>query len=141
MDLNQLKEAGFNDQELKNYVDTESKQLINAGFSDQEVNDYFGIKKENRTEIKSYWQTIKDSVVQPVVSLGERKQKAEAGVNEVLVGKEFDPKTYWERGVGKQIFSLIDAYNTTGELPKAFTTPEPKDTGLVEGLIERSATL
>ena len=141
MDLNQLKEAGFNDQELKNYVDTESKQLINAGFSDQEVNDYFGIKKENRTEIKNYWQTIKDSVVQPVISLGEKKQKAEAGVNEVLVGKEFDPKTYWERGVGKQIFSLIDAYNTTGELPKAFTTPEPKDTGLIEGLIERSATL
>ena len=43
--------------------------------------------------------------------------------------------------MSKQIFSLIDAYNTTGELPKAFTTPEPKDTGLIEGLIERSATL
>jgi hypothetical protein len=141
MDLNQLKEAGFNDQEIQDYVAKESKQLLNAGFNAQEVNEYFGIKEPDTTEIKSYWQSIKDSIVKPVVAIGERKEKAEAAVGEVLVGKEFDPKTYWERGVGKQIFSLIDAYNTTGELPKAFTTPEPQDTGLVEGLIERSATL
>jgi hypothetical protein len=141
MDLNQLKEAGFNDQEIQDYVSKESKQLLNAGFNNQEVNQYFGIKETDTTEIKNYWQSIKDSFVQPVVSLGERKEKAETAVGEVLVGKEFDPKTYWERGVGKQIFSLIDAYNTTGELPKSFTTPEPQDTGLVEGLIERSATL
>ena len=141
MDLNQLKEAGFNDQEIQDYVAKESKQLLNAGFNNQEVNQYFGIKEFDRTEIKSYWQSIKDSIVKPVVAVGERKEKAKDAVSEVLVGKEFDPKTYWERGVGKQIFSLIDAYNTTGELPKAFTTPEPQDTGLVEGLIERSATL
>ena len=141
MDLNQLKEAGFNDQEIQDYVGTESKQLLNAGFNNQEVNKYFGVKETDTTEIKNYWQSIKDSFVKPVISLGERKEKAEAAVGEVLVGKEFDPKTYWERGVGKQIFSLIDAYNTTGELPKSFTTPEPQDTGLVEGLIERSATL
>ena len=141
MDLNQLKEAGFNDQEIQDYVAKESKQLLNAGFNAQEVNQYFGIKEPDTTEIKSYWQSIKDSIVKPVVAIGERKEKAKAAVGEVLVGKEFDPKTYWERGVGKQIFSLIDAYNTTGELPKAFTTPEPQDTGLVEGLIERSATL
>jgi len=141
MDLNQLKEAGFNDQEIQDYVAKESKQLLNAGFNNQEVNQYFGIKETDTTEIKSYWQSIKDSIVQPVVQAGQRKEQAKAAVGEVLVGKEFDPKTYWERGVGKQIFSLIDAYNTTGELPKSFTTPEPQDTGLVEGLIERSATL
>ena len=141
MDLNQLKEAGFNDQEIQDYVGTESKQLLNAGFNNQEVNKYFGVKETDTTEIKNYWQSIKDSFVKPVISLGEKKEKAETAVGEVLVGKEFDPKTYWERGVGKQIFSLIDAYNTTGELPKSFTTPEPQDTGLVEGLIERSATL
>jgi hypothetical protein len=141
MDLNQLKDAGFNDQEIQDYVAKESKQLLNAGFNNQEVNQYFGIKETDTTEIKSYWQSIKDSIVQPVVQAGQRKEQAEAAVGEVLVGKEFDPKTYWERGVGKQIFSLIDAYNTTGELPKSFTTPEPQDTGLVEGLIERSATL
>ena len=62
MDLNQLKEAGFNDQEIKEYVDKESKTLLNAGFNQQEVNQYFGIKEVDRTEIKSYWQNIKDEI-------------------------------------------------------------------------------
>jgi hypothetical protein len=68
MDLNQLKEAGFNDQEIQDYVSKESKQLLNAGFNNQEVNQYFGIKETDTTEIKSYWQSIRDSIVQPVVS-------------------------------------------------------------------------
>lgn len=141
MDLNQLKEAGFNDQELKNYVETESKQLINAGFTDQEVNEYFGIKQPNRTEIKDYWQSIKDSFVQPVVQAGQKKEEVRTAVQETLVGKEFDYDLYVERGVGKQINSLIKAYNTTGKLPDVFTTKEPEDTGYIEGFIERGTTL
>jgi hypothetical protein len=35
MDLNQLKDAGFNDQEIQDYVAKESKQLLNAGFNNQ----------------------------------------------------------------------------------------------------------
>lgn len=141
MDLNQLKEAGFNDQELKNYVETESKQLINAGFTDQEVNEYFGIKKPDRTEIKNYWQSIKDSFVQPVIQAGQKKEEVRTAVKETLVGKEFDYDLYVERGVGKQINSLIKAYNTTGKLPDVFTTKEPEDTGYLEGFIERGTTL
>ena len=49
MDLNQLKEAGFNDQEIQDYVAKESKQLLNAGFNNEEVNQYFGIKEFDRT--------------------------------------------------------------------------------------------
>ena len=141
MDLNQLKEAGFNDQEIKEYVDTESKTLLNAGFNQQEVNQYFGIKEVDRTEIKSYWQNIKDQIKQDFEAKKLREQELSKIVKETLVGKEFDPNTYWERGVGKQIFSLINAYNTTGKLPEAFTTPEPTDTGYLEGFIERGVTL
>ena len=141
MDLNQLKEAGFNDQEIKEYVDTESKTLLNAGFNEQEVNQYFGIKEVDRTEIKSYWQKIKDEVKQGYQAERVREEELGRVVKETLVGKEFDPNTYWERGVGKQIFSLIGAYNTTGKLPEAFTTPEPTDTGYLEGFIERGVTL
>jgi hypothetical protein len=148
MDLNQLKEAGFNDQEIKDYVDTESKQLINAGFNNQEVSQYFGVKQMNTKEIKTYWQSIKDSMVQPVVQLGERKEKGIEAVQEGLVkaqegliGKEFDFNTYRERGVGGRINSLIDAYNTTGKLPDVYTTSEPEDTGYLEGFIERGYTL
>ena len=141
MDLNQLKEAGFNDQEIKEYVDKESKTLLNAGFNQQEVNQYFGIKEVDRTEIKSYWQNIKDEIKQDFEAKKLREQELNKIVKETLVGKEFDPNTYWERGVGKQIFSLINAYNTTGKLPEAFTTPEPTDTGYLEGFIERGVTL
>lgn len=141
MDLNQLKEAGFNDQEIKEYVDTESKTLLNAGFNQEEVNEYFGIKEVDRTEIKSYWQKIKDDIKKDYETDRLRREKLNIKVKETLVGKEFDPNTYWERGVGKQIFSLIDAYNTTGKLPEAFTTPEPADTGYLEGFIERGVTL
>jgi hypothetical protein len=148
MDLNQLKEAGFNDQEIQDYISTESKQLLNAGFNNQEVNKYFGVKETDTTEIKNYWQSIKDSFVQPVVSLGERKEKGIEAVQEGLVkaqegliGKEFDFDTYRERGVGGRINSLITAYNTTGKLPDVYTTPEPEDTGYLEGFIERGYTL
>jgi len=141
MDLNQLKEAGFNDQEIQDYVAKESKQLLNAGFNNQEVNQYFGIKETDTTEIKSYWQSIKDSIVQPVVQVGKKKEEARTVVQEGLVGKEFDYDLYLERGFGKSINSLRKAYETTGVLPDVFTTKEPEDTGYVEGFIERGATL
>ena len=141
MDLNQLKEAGFNDQEIQDYVSKESKQLLNAGFNNQEVNQYFGIKETDTTEIKSYWQSIRDSIVQPVVQVGKKKEEARTVVQEGLVGKEFDYDLYLERGFGKSINSLRKAYETTGVLPDVFTTKEPEDTGYVEGFIERGATL
>ena len=141
MDLNQLKEAGFNDQEIQDYVSKESKQLLNAGFNNEEVNQYFGIKEFDRTEIKSYWQSIKDSIVQPVVQVGKKKEEARTAIQEGLVGKEFDYDLYLERGFGKSINSLRKAYETTGVLPDVFTTKEPEDTGYVEGFIERGATL
>jgi len=141
MDLNQLKEAGFNDQEIQDYVSKESKQLLNAGFNNQEVNQYFGIKETDTTEIKNYWQSIKDSFVQPVVQAGKKKEEVRTVVQEGLVGKEFDYDLYLERGFGKSINSLRKAYETTGVLPDVFTTKEPEDTGYVEGFIERGATL
>jgi hypothetical protein len=141
MDLNQLKEAGFNDQEIQDYVAKESKQLLNAGFNTQEVNQYFGIKETDTTEIKSYWQSIKDSIVQPVIQAGKKKEEARTVIQEGLVGKEFDYDLYLERGFGKSINSLRKAYETTGVLPDVFTTKEPEDTGYVEGFIERGATL
>lgn len=141
MDLNQLKEAGFNDQEIQDYVAKESKQLLNAGFNTEEVNQYFGIKEPDTTEIKSYWQSIRDSIVQPVVQVGKKKEEARTVVQEGLVGKEFDYDLYLERGFGKSINSLRKAYETTGVLPDVFTTKEPEDTGYVEGFIERGATL
>ena len=141
MDLNQLKEAGFNDQEIQDYVGTESKQLLNAGFNNQEVNQYFGIKELDTGEIKTYWQSIKDSIVQPVIQAGQKKEQARTVVQEGLVGKEFDYDLYIERGFGKSIKSLKNAYETTGVLPDVFTTKEPEDTGYVEGFIERGTTL
>jgi hypothetical protein len=148
MDLNQLKDAGFNDQEIQDYVAKESKQLLNAGFNNQEVNQYFGVKQTDTTEIKNYWQSIRDSIVQPVVQLGEKKEKGIEAVQEGvvkaqegLIGKEFDFDTYRERGVGARINSLITAYNTTGKLPDVYTTTEPEDTGYLEGFIERGYTL
>jgi hypothetical protein len=141
MDLNQLKEAGFNDQEIQDYVGKESKQLLNAGFNNQEVNQYFGIKELDTGEIKTYWQSIKDSIVQPVIQAGQKKEQARTVVQEGLVGKEFDYDLYVERGFGKSIKSLKNAYETTGVLPDVFTTKEPEDTGYVEGFIERGTTL
>jgi len=148
MDLNQLKEAGFNDQEIQDYVSKESKQLLNAGFSETEVNKYFGIKELDTTEIKSYWQSIKDSIIKETEEYGARRQKIKGVVEEIgtktketLIGKEFDYDLYLERGFGKSINSLRKAYETTGVLPDVFTTKEPEDTGYLEGFIERGATL
>jgi len=148
MDLNQLKEAGFNDQEIQDYVSKESKQLLNAGFSETEVNKYFGIKELDTTEIKSYWQSIKDSIIKETEEYGARRQKIKGVVEEIgtktketLIGKEFDYDLYLERGFGRSINSLRKAYETTGVLPDVFTTKEPEDTGYLEGFIERGATL
>jgi len=148
MDLSQLKEAGFNDQEIQDYVSKESKQLLNAGFSETEVNKYFGIKELDTTEIKSYWQSIKDSIIKETEEYGARRQKIKGVVEEIgtktketLIGKEFDYDLYLERGFGKSINSLRKAYETTGVLPDVFTTKEPEDTGYLEGFIERGATL
>lgn len=148
MDLNQLKEAGFNDQEIQDYVSKESKQLLNAGFSETEVNKYFGIKELDTKEIKSYWQSIKDSIIKETEEYGARRQKIKGVVEEIgtktketLVGKEFDYDLYLERGFGRSINSLRKAYETTGVLPDLFTTKDPEDTGYIEGFIERGATL
>ena len=138
MDLNQLKEAGFNDQEIQDYVAKESKQLLNAGFNNQEVNQYFGIKETDTTEIKSYWQSIRDSIVQPVVQAGKRKEQAIQAVEKEF---DFDYDLYLERGYGKSINSLRKAYETTGVLPEVFTTKEPENTNYIAGFVERGATL
>ena len=138
MDLNQLKEAGFNDQEIQDYVAKESKQLLNAGFNNEEVNQYFGIKEFDRTEIKSYWQSIKDSIVQPVVQVGKKKEE---GITAIKKEFDFDYDLYLERGFGKSINSLRKAYETTGVLPDVFTTKEPENTNYIAGFVERGATL
>jgi hypothetical protein len=138
MDLNQLKDAGFNDQEIQDYVAKESKQLLNAGFNNQEVNQYFGIKETDTTEIKSYWQSIRDSIVQPVVQAGKRKEQAIQAVEKEF---DFDYDLYLERGYGKSINSLRKAYETTGVLPEVFTTKEPENTNYIAGFVERGATL
>jgi hypothetical protein len=138
MDLNQLKDAGFNDQEIQDYVAKESKQLLNAGFNNQEVNQYFGIKETDTTEIKSYWQSIRDSIVQPVVQAGQRKEQAIQAVEKEF---DFDYDLYLERGYGKSINSLRKAYETTGVLPEVFTTKEPENTNYIAGFVERGATL
>lgn len=138
MDLNQLKEAGFNDQEIQDYVSKESKQLLNAGFNNQEVNQYFGIKETDTTEIKSYWQSIRDSIVQPVVQVGKKKEE---GITAIKKEFDFDYDLYLERGFGKSINSLRKSYETTGVLPDAFTTKEPENTNYIAGFVERGATL
>ena len=138
MDLNQLKEAGFNDQEIQDYVSKESKQLINAGFNTKEVNEYFGIKELDTTEIKSYWQSIKDSIVQPVVQAGQKKEQ---GITAIKKEFDFDYDLYLDRGFGKSINSLRKAYETTGVLPDVFTTKEPENTNYIAGFVERGATL
>ena len=43
MNLQQLQEAGFNDQEIGAYVSSKRPNLISAGFSEDEVNRHFGI--------------------------------------------------------------------------------------------------
>lgn len=138
MDLNQLKEAGFNDQEIQDYVAKESKQLLNAGFNAQEVNQYFGIKEPDTTEIKSYWKSIKDSIVKPVVQVGKKKEE---GITAIKKEFDFDYDLYLERGFGKSINSLRKAYETTGVLPEVFTTKEPENTNYIAGFVERGATL
>ena len=138
MDLNQLKEAGFNDQEIQDYVGKESKQLLNAGFNNQEVNQYFGIKETDTTEIKNYWQSIRDSIVQPVVQVGKKKEE---GITAIKKEFDFDYDLYLERGFGKSINSLRKSYETTGVLPEAFTTKEPENTNYIAGFVERGATL
>jgi hypothetical protein len=43
MNLSELKDAGFNEQEIGEYVSAKRTSLLDAGFADREVNDYFGI--------------------------------------------------------------------------------------------------
>tara|TARA_R100001463_G_scaffold15460_1_gene40414 strand:- start:279 stop:3842 length:3564 start_codon:yes stop_codon:yes gene_type:complete len=119
MVIEKLKTAGFNDDEIKKYVNNKSEKLLQGGFNEQEVNEYFGIKEPDKNIIKDYWNNIK----------------------ETLVGEEFEPDVYWERGLGRPIFSLIKSHNTTGKLPEVYQTPEPEDTGYLEGFIERGTAL
>ena len=92
MNLDQLKEAGFNDQEIKNYVNEKSGTLLNAGFNEQEVNQYFGIKEPDRKTIQDYWQGIKQTLKDDLKKEQQRKIDINQKVKETLVGKEFDPK-------------------------------------------------
>ena len=141
MNLNQLKEAGFNDQEIKEYVNKESESLLNAGFNQEELNQHFGIKEPDRKTIQDYWQGIKQTLKDDLKKEQQRKIDINQKVKETLVGKDFDPKLYWERGLGRSIINLANAYNTTGELPDVYKTSEPEDTGYLEGFIERGTTL
>ena len=59
MVIEKLKTAGFNDDEIKTYVNDKSEKLLQGGFNEQEVNKYFGIKEPDRNIIKDYWNGIK----------------------------------------------------------------------------------
>lgn len=62
-EINALKEGGFSEQEIKNYIQTKSQDLINGGFSKKEVNDYLGIKEPDTTLIDEYWKEAVSEVI------------------------------------------------------------------------------
>jgi len=43
MNIGQLQQAGFNDQEIGAYVSSKTPDLLKAGFGQEEINDHFGI--------------------------------------------------------------------------------------------------
>ena len=112
-EIEALRDGGFSEQEINDHIKTSSEQLLGGGYSQQEVNDFFGIKEINREPIKTYWQQVKDSIVEPVVEAGKKIEKRQ----EVIVGKEFQLDTILERGLGRPIGTL--AYNlATNSTPR-----------------------
>lgn len=136
-EIEALKDGGFSEQEINDHIKTSSEQLLSGGYSQQEVNDFFGIKEVNREPIKTYWQQVKDSIIEPVVEAGKKREKLKEGI----VGKEFQLDTILERGLGRPIGTLAYNLATNKGVPSVYKTEEPEDYTFFEGLLDRAISL
>jgi len=136
-EIEALRDGGFSEQEINDHIKTSSEQLLGGGYSQQEVNDYFGVKEINREPIKTYWEQVKQSIVEPVIQAGQKIEKRQ----EAIVGKEFQLDTILERGLGRPIGTLAYNLATNKGVPSVYKTEEPEDYTFFEGLLDRAISL
>lgn len=61
MNLDQMRQAGFSDQEIQSYQDAQGAKLLDAGFSQQEVMEHMGVKQPDDSVIE---KAAKDHIEQ-----------------------------------------------------------------------------
>lgn len=141
--LKALENGGFSINEIEEYRKKESQKLKSGGFTNEEIKNYWGIKEPDTTEIKSYWQKVKDHAARVRETAKEPTPMEKANLDaakqfkESLVGEDFEIKPYVESGYNKSIINLMNEYHGgSGTLPKEFTEPERDDTGHIERAVD-----
>jgi hypothetical protein len=141
--IEEYKKQGFTEQEIQEFIKTKSKEYSDNGFTAQEIKNHWGINEPDTTEIKSYWQKVKDHAARVREAAKEPTPMEEANLDaakqfkESLVGEDFEIKPYVESGYNKSIINLMNEYHGgSGTLPKEFTEPERDDTGHIERAID-----
>mgnify|MGYP003627432524 CR=1 FL=1 len=112
--IEEYKKQGFTEQEIQEFVKTKSKEYSNNGFTAQEIKNHWGINEPDTTEIKSYWQKVKDHAARVREAAKEPTPMEKANLDaakqfkESLVGEDFEIKPYVESGYNKSIINLMN---------------------------------
>lgn len=81
-DIGKLRQAGFNDQQIKDYTTDTGAKLLKAGFSQDKVNDYLGIKQPDMDGVK---KTVQQNLAPETNEEGEeQKPEKELSWNELM---------------------------------------------------------
>jgi hypothetical protein len=143
LSLDNLKSAGFNDAEIKDYTQTQSTDLLNAGFSQQEVNNYFGIKEPDITNMVDFWkegiqdalsiedmQKINDPNIQPL-----DLQKTVENIKLKVWGKDGNLEPIWKSKLGDSTVNTMFNIHSGGKIGAEINLPIPEDMGFGQKLI------
>lgn len=143
LSIDNLKEAGFSDTEIKNHVQTQSADLISAGFTQQEVNNYFGIKEPDITKMVDFWkegvqdalsiedmQRLNDPNIQPL-----DLQKTVENIKLKVWGKDGNLEPIWRSKLGDSTINTMLNIHSSGKIGADMNLPLPEQMGFGQKLL------
>jgi len=149
LSLDNLKSAGFNDTEIKDYTQTQSTDLLNAGFSQQEVNNYYGIKEPNITKMVDFWKGYigevfsdedKQKLNDPNTSPIDLQQTIE-NVKLKVWGKDGNLEPIYRRALGDSTFNAMANIHSDGKIGMDMNIPLPEGMGFGQKLVSAGLEL
>jgi len=118
--------AGFSNSEIQSNSESQINDLAVAGFDTNEIKQYAGINEPDTKRLQDYWNGVSTFV---------------KGNSQEDYGN--DPKKffqhYYERGLGKSLVPIVNAYNKGTGLPEAFN--QPQDGGVLGKIAEGLGTI
>jgi hypothetical protein len=149
LSLDNLKSAGFNDTEIKDYTQTQSTDLLNAGFSQQEVNNYYGIKEPDITKMVDFWKSYvsgafseedKQKLNDPNTPPIDLQQTIE-NVKLKVWGKDGNLEPIYRKALGDSTFNTMFNIHSDGKTGYEMNLPLPEGMGFGQKLISSGLEL